>query len=66
MSAPSRTEVFGEVIDLRERLDAIQRAWDNDDGDAIGNVLAGDDLDDDEDDDELDDHEDFDDDELDD
>ncbi len=66
MSAPSRAEVFGEVIALRERLDAIQRAWDDDDVDAIGNVLAGDDLDDDEDDDELDDDEDFDDEELDD
>lgn len=70
MSAPSRAEVFGEVIELRERLDAIQRAWDDDDVDAIGNVLSGGDLEDEADDDEFEDEDDdedeFDDEELDD
>ena len=48
MPAPSRAEVFGEVIELREQLDAIRRAYDDDDVEAIGDVLAGDGLDDDE------------------
>lgn len=46
MPAPTRAEVFGEVIDLREQLDAIRRAYDDDDVEAIGDVLAGDDFDD--------------------
>ena len=46
MPAPSRKEVFGEVIELREQLDAVRRAYDDDDLDGIGAALAGDDLDD--------------------
>ena len=53
MAAPSRTEVFGEVIELREQLDAVRRAYEDDDLDAVGAALGGDwgdDEDDDEDD----------------
>ena len=66
MSAPDRAEVFGEVIELREQLDAVRRAYEDDDIDGVGAALSGDDQDDEDDieDDEFDD--DVDDDELDD
>ena len=67
MPAPTRAEVFREVIELREQLDAIRRAYGDDDVEAIGNVLAGDDLEDEAEDDEFDDDDDdFDDEEMDD
>lgn len=68
MSAPTRAEVFSEVIELREQLDAVRRAYDDDDLDGIGTALAGDDLDDEDDEDDIEDDEldDLDDDELDD
>ena len=65
MPAPSRKEVFGEVIELREQLDAVRRAYEDDDLDAIGAALAGAGLDEEEDEDEAEDDG-FDDDELDD
>jgi hypothetical protein len=65
MATPSRAEVFGEVIELREQLDAVRRAYDDDDLDGIGAALGGEDeLEDEDADDELDD--DLEDDELDD
>jgi hypothetical protein len=45
MTPPSRTELLDEVIDLREKLDAIARAWENDDMDLLDELLT-DDLDD--------------------
>lgn len=51
MSAPSRAEVFGEVVELREQLDAVRRAYEDDDFEGVGAALSGDDLDDDDDDD---------------
>ncbi len=49
MSAPSRKEIFVEVVELREQLDAIQRAYEDGDFEAIGDILANDELDQDED-----------------
>ncbi len=57
MSAPSRKEVFGEVIELREQLDAVRRAYDDDDLDGIGAALAGDDLDEEDEEDDIEDDE---------
>jgi hypothetical protein len=43
MTPPSRTELLDEVIDLREKLDAITRAWDNDDMDLLEKLISDDD-----------------------
>ncbi len=67
MSVPNRAEVFGEVIELREQLDAVRRAYEDDDLDGIGAALSGDDVEDEDDDDDIEDDEldeDLDDDEL--
>lgn len=58
MSAPSRTEVFGEVVELREQLDAVRRAYEDDDLEGIGAALSGDDLEDEDEDEDDDDDED--------
>lgn len=40
MTPPSRTELLDEVIDLRERLDAITRAWENDDMTLLDELIS--------------------------